>query len=358
MTEPRARALGVGVPSTSGVDAVGPKLHLPAFEPMVHGLGRASDDPAITQRIKGLVPHPEAAVLLACTDSVASELSRNLLLDTVISFNYKHAKSRSMRGASPPPTAPRSRTTSAVLARAAATRAARLRAPRPDEDARQGARHDRTVRHCPPRLPRPSQPEPLRTLPAQGSAIPEHNAAITTSDIGAGPLQDDGEQGLRHWRAEWMRPVGGAQHLTKPPPSSGHAGLGRGEQWASAALSGHVPHWLAVCVLAAVCLRCAKDWIRSRLRDASVNGARSRAASWGNAPKSGANRRPAAASARAVHSALYSAARPQAKTLGVVEGLSRLRRILTILLLVMSAGVHSVACFRPSGARPDMPVYL
>ena len=349
MTETRARAPGVSAPSTSGVDAVGTKLHLPAFEPMVHSLGRASDGPAITKRIKGLVPHPEAAVLLACTrtDSVASELSHNLLLDTVISFNCKHAKNRSVRSASPPPTA--------VLARAAATRAARLRV---DEDARQGARHDLTVRHCPPRLPRPSQPEPLRTLPAQGSAIPEHNAAITTSDMGAGPLQDDGKQSLRHWRAEWMRPVGGAQQLTKPPPSSGHAGLGRGEQWVSAALSGHVPHWLAVYVLAAVCLWCAKDWIRSRLRDASVNGARSRAASWGNAPKSGANWRPAQASVTAVHSALYSAARPQAKTLGVVEGLSRLRRMLTILLLVMSAGVHSVACFRPSGARPDMPVYL
>ena len=49
---------------------------------MVHSLGRASDGPAITKRIKGLVPHPEAAVLLACTrtDSVASELSHNLLL--------------------------------------------------------------------------------------------------------------------------------------------------------------------------------------------------------------------------------------------------------------------------------------
>ena len=244
-----------------------------------------------------------------------------------------------------------------MLARAA-RRAPRPPARRPDEDARHGP--DRTVRHCPPRLPRPSQPEPLRTLSAQGSANPEHNAAISTSDIGAGPLQDDGEQGLRHWRAEWMRPVGGAQHLTKPPPSSGHAGLGRGEQWASAALSGHVPHWLAVCVLAAFCLWCAKDGIRSRLRDASVNGARSRAASWGNAPKSGANRRPAAASARAVHSALYSAARPQAKTLGLLEGLGRLRRMLTILgflLLVMSAGVHSVACFCPSGACPEMPLY-
>ena len=37
----------------------------------------------------------------------------------------------------------------AVLARAA-RRAARLPARRPDEDARQGSRHDRTVRHCPP----------------------------------------------------------------------------------------------------------------------------------------------------------------------------------------------------------------
>ena len=206
-------------------------------------------------------------------------------------------------------------------------------------------------------MPAPFAPtvatEPLRTLPSQGPAQPEHNAAITTSDISAGPRQDYGKQG--HWRTEWMRPVGGVQQLTKPPPSSGHAGLGRGEQWASAALSGHVPHWLAVCVLAAFCLWCAKDGIRSRLRDASVNGARSRAALWGNAPRSGANRR---ASVKAVHSALYTA-RPKAKTLGLqLEGLSRLRRILTILLLVMSAGVHSVACFRPSGARPDMPVYL
>jgi len=175
-----------------------------------------------------------------------------------------------------------------------------------------------------------------------------------TSDISAGPRQDYGKQG--HWRTEWMRPVGGVQQLTKPPPSSGHAGLGRGEQWGSAALSGHVPHWLAVCVLAAFCLWCAKDGIRSRLRDASVNGARSRAASWGNAPRSGANR-PARASVKAVHSALYSAARPQAKTLGVVEGLSRLPWMLTILLLVMSAGVHSVACFCPSGACPEMPLY-
>ena len=73
MTEPRARALGVCVP-------------------MVQSLGRASDDPAITQRIKGLFPHAEAAVL-ACTDSFASDLSLNLLLDTVISFKY--AKNRS-----------------------------------------------------------------------------------------------------------------------------------------------------------------------------------------------------------------------------------------------------------------------
>ena len=93
MTEPRARALGVCVPSTSGVDAVGPKLHLPAFEPMVQSLGRASDDPpAIAQRIRGLVPHAEAAVL-ACTDPFASDLTRNLLLDTVTSFKY--AKNRS-----------------------------------------------------------------------------------------------------------------------------------------------------------------------------------------------------------------------------------------------------------------------
>ena len=165
-------------------------------------------------------------------------------------------------------------------------------------------------------------------------------------------MQDRVENGLHHWRTEWMRPVDGPQPLTNPPPSSGHAGLGRGEQWGSAALSGHVPHWLAVCVLAAFCLWCAKDWIRSRLRDASVNGARSRAASWGNAPRSGANR-PARASVKAVHSALYA----QAKTLGVLERLGRLRRMLTILLLVMSAGVHSVACFCPSGACPEMPLY-
>ena len=43
---------------------------------------------------------------------------------------------------------------------------------------------------------------------------------------------------------------------------------------------------------------------------------------------------------KAVHSALYSAAPPQAKTLGVLGGLSRLRRMLTILLLVM--GAHPV----------------
>ena len=59
---------------------------------------------------------------------------------------------------------------------------------------------------------------------------------------------------------------------------------------------------------------------------------------------------------KAVHSALYSAAPPQAKTLGVLRGLSRLRRMLTVLLLVMSAGVQSVACFCPSGARPEMPL--
>ena len=259
-----------------------------------------------------------------------------------------------MRCASPPPAARREPdlfAERAVLARAA-RRAARLPARRPDEDARHGP--DRTVRHCPPRLPRPSQPEPLRTLPSQGIAHPEHNPAITTSDISAGPRQDYGKQG--HWRTEWMRPVGGVQQLTKPPPSSGHVGLGRGEQWASAALSGHVPHWLAVCVLAAFCLWCAKDGIRSRLRDASVSGARSRATSWGNAPRSGANR-PARASVKAVHSALYSAARPHAKTLGLLEGPSRPRRMLTILLLVMSAGVHSVACFCPSGACPEMPLY-
>ena len=226
--------------------------------------------------LDGLTKMPAKApamIARCCTDSFASDLSRNLLLDIVISFKY--AKNRSVRCTMPRFFAVRAvlarAATGAVLARAA-PRAARLPARRPDEDARQGSRHDRTVRHCPPRLPRPSQPEPLRTLPSQGPAYPEHNAAITTSDISAGPLQDYGKQGPHHWRTECMRPADGAQQLTKPPPSSGHAGLGRGEQRASAALSGHVPHWLAVCVLAAFCLWCAKDWIRSRLRDASVNG--------------------------------------------------------------------------------------
>ena len=104
--------------------------------------------------LDGLTKMPAKApamIARCCTDSFASDLSRNLLLDIVISFKY--AKNRSVRCTMPRFFAVRAvlarAATGAVLARAA-PRAARLPARRPDEDARQGSRHDRTVRHCPP----------------------------------------------------------------------------------------------------------------------------------------------------------------------------------------------------------------